>query len=409
MTSSVHGPDMRRSPPRIAFLTSTFRDTAGDSSLIDDLVNQLVSCGAELDVFVNDIQHPVDFRIDERLDRRIINMGRRSARPSQSRIPGIVRRVFWATMGRVRARRLVSPAGYDLCIYFGPAFLDLGMANWLRKTSRAPTLVHFLWDFFPVHQIEIGRLRRGPHNILLKKLEAQGIKRADVVVLMTKRNAEFFRDYYPDLDPRILVHPPWASDPPLPVREGDKFPSFSIVFGGQLVKGRGVEHLIDALAVLEQRGRELDLLIVGEGPDRERLRAQVARVGVSRVQFVDRMPRADYLALLQRAHCGVAITVPGVSIPSFPSKIVDYCLMGVPVVVALEDSTDAGELVVESGAGLLVTVGSPNHLADAIESLLLEHQRGQLHLRAEAARRLYDSSFDVSTVANLVLGSVEGQ
>lgn len=227
------------------------------------------------------------------------------------------------------------------------------------------------------------------------------MKHADAVVLMTPRNAEFFAAYYPELHPDVLIHPPWGrATKDDPIRETSRG-RFTVVFGGQLVRGRGVETLISAARILEDREVEVEIRIVGSGPDREQLE-QAAR-GVGAVTFVDRVPRRDYLRMLAGADCGVAVTVPDVSVPSFPSKIVDYTRMGLPVVVALEDSSDAGSLVEGSGAGLAVPAGDADRLADAIEQLTRERTAGTLDQRSTASRRFFEEQFDVAVVARAVL------
>jgi len=81
--------------------------------------------------------------------------------------------------------------------------------------------------------------------------------------------------------------------------------------------------------------------------------------------------------------------VPNVSIPSFPSKIVDYCAAGLPVIVCIEDASDAGDIVAAANAGIKVAAGDEGALAQAIETMWQEHEQGTLAARGNAARALF--------------------
>src|SRR4029079_7411115 len=120
------------------------------------------------------------------------------------------------------------------------------------------------------------------------------------------------------------------------------------------------------------------IVVAGSGPHEARLHAFAAQKNVTTVEFLGWVPRQEYLDLLTRAHAGLAITVPNVSIPSFPSKIVDYFRMGVPAILSLEKSSDVGAMISATGAALSVEAGDPEQLADAIARLQREWVEGGL-------------------------------
>ncbi len=60
----------------------------------------------------------------------------------------------------------------------------------------------------------------------------------------------------------------------------------TILYIGRLEKRKGVSCLIDAFALLEKRGYKADLLIAGDGVDREKLEEQVQDLGLKHVTFL---------------------------------------------------------------------------------------------------------------------------
>lgn len=103
-------------------------------------------------------------------------------------------------------------------------------------------------------------------------------------------------------------------------------------------------------------------------------------VGVARVRFVGRLARPEHRELLCSAHVGLAVTVPGVSPPSFPSKIVEYCGLGVPV-----SDADA--------------------LAKALRRLQAELSDGLLVERSQRARAFYLGELSAEAAARALLGA----
>jgi glycogen(starch) synthase len=74
-----------------------------------------------------------------------------------------------------------------------------------------------------------------------------------------------------------------------------------LVFLGRLEAHKGVEDLIDALALLKERGRPPGLTVIGEGSERARLEAKVDRLELApSVRFVGGLDERDFVPLLNR-------------------------------------------------------------------------------------------------------------
>lgn len=102
-------------------------------------------------------------------------------------------------------------------------------------------------------------------------------------------------------------------------RSVKKEKALRIVYAGRLTAAKNVHAILDAVAMLRNRGIEAECDIVGEGPERDRLERQVGALGISdRVNFsggvefdrvLDFYEKADALALMSEAEgWGKAIT-----------------------------------------------------------------------------------------------------
>ena len=105
---------------------------------------------------------------------------------------------------------------------------------------------------------------------------------------------------------------------------------YDVVFVGRMVANKGVERIVDALALLAARGTRLRALFVGKGPRLAAVRARVARRGLADAcEFVEWVDSPARLAELYRASrvCVCASTCEG-----GPRFTVEELACGTPVV-----------------------------------------------------------------------------
>lgn len=137
-----------------------------------------------------------------------------------------------------------------------------------------------------------------------------------------------------------------------------------IVAAGSLVPWKGFSDLIDAAALLGQRGREVNVAILGEGPLREELQAQVRRLGLQdSVRLLGHVEnplkyfaRADVFALSSR-------------VEGLPNVLVEAMLAGCTPVAA-DCPTGPREVLNGGRYGYLVPVADVKALASGIERAL---------------------------------------
>jgi glycosyltransferase involved in cell wall biosynthesis len=142
-----------------------------------------------------------------------------------------------------------------------------------------------------------------------------------------------------------------------------------------IVGYEGFATLLDAAAVLRDRGVPIRVLIVGDGAERENLLKQVAKLGLrDRVLLPGRVGPEEAL----QAQAALDIFVcPRVDVRVTrlvtPLKPVEAMALGKPVV--LSDLPALAELLGGSDAGRLVPAENPEALADALADLREDPER----------------------------------
>ncbi|MFC3834454.1 glycosyltransferase [Deinococcus rufus] len=170
---------------------------------------------------------------------------------------------------------------------------------------------------------------------------------------------------------RIVVKPNFVyPDPGAQLTPGDY-----AVFVGRLSPEKGVRRLVETWQ-REQFGMELR--IVGDGPERERLEAQVGRD--SGIRFLGGLPLAQTYAQIAGA---AFVVVPSEWYEPFGRTAVEGLAHGTPVVCA--DIGGLSEIVDEGVTGFKFTAGDTDALASALRRAVDRHTDPTLRVQARAA------------------------
>jgi glycosyltransferase involved in cell wall biosynthesis len=130
---------------------------------------------------------------------------------------------------------------------------------------------------------------------------------------------------------------------------------------------QGLEQVIAAAAVSQDRGCNIRFAFVGDGNQRYHLQELAA--GLPNVTFHPMEPEATFPDVLAAADVLLVSERSTAVDMSLPSKLTSYFVAGRPVVAAVSlDGATAQELT-RSGGGVVVPAGQPGALVDAVLGL----------------------------------------
>ena len=275
----------------------------------------------------------------------------------------------------VRGLSLPRP---NVIIGSSPQLLVGLAACWLAFARQAP-FVFEVRDLWPESLIAVGV--GSENSILNKTLSAIAgflYKHSDHVVVVTSAFKDHLVEHWRVLPEKISVvengvetelFAPQPADARLSLRQQlEAEGKFLVCYVGTMGMAHGLETLLDAADQLRQEKPIVLFLLVGEGAEKERIKAIAQSRGLSNVRFLDQQPRERIPAIISASDAGlVLLKKTDVFKTVIPTKMLEFMSCARPVILGVEGQ--AQKIVEEAGAGIVIEPEKSSALAHAIKRL----------------------------------------
>lgn len=391
---------------RVLMIAMQYPTAAGQSYLTTELADALTMAGHDVEVLHLDWGAAPDLKIEEMRTEtgvRVTRCGPKSVSGFGALVRNASKFVLSGRHAAKVAELYFDLSKFDAAIAWMPA---VAIAPLARKLARAEVRhrLLFIWDFFPDHHHEIGRIPSGLPLRIARAWEQRLLGRFTAIICTLPGNVDYLRRRFRVRpDQRVLVTPIWGDPTPVPpvdraaVRRLYGLPAQApiAVFGGQLVEGRGFEQMLAAADAALAAGSDLSFLFVGDGRHTASISERASRQ--ANVLYRPALTRDAFLELLGACDVGMVATVPGVTSFSIPSKSIDYLRAGLPIIAAVEHGNDFVQILNRYRVGAAVPFGEG-------ELFFLEAERLAIGgpIKARAAHCL-EEIFDVRHALEAVL------
>ncbi len=159
----------------------------------------------------------------------------------------------------------------------------------------------------------------------LRTLQRFSVRHTDVVVTPSKYFSKLVGGWLGDSREVMTIYN--GIDLSIEFKKEAKYPTKTMITAGRMVPWKGFDTLIRDLKDMP----EWNLLIAGDGPDKERLMTLAQDCEVKdRVTFLGQLDRSDLLTRINSSHVFVLLS----TFESFSFQIVEAMHVGVPVIAA---------------------------------------------------------------------------
>jgi glycosyltransferase involved in cell wall biosynthesis len=253
------------------------------------------------------------------------------------------------------------------------------MTAWsLARLKQVPFLFE-VRDLWPAFAIAVGVLRQPLLIRASKWLERFLYRHADQVVV----NSPGFIEHVRARGARNIDLVPNGAEVDMfdPVATGELFRQRYGLQNKFIAMYAGAHGLSNDLSTVLEAASQLSTLpglaivLLGDGKEKPALVAQAAQMGLVNIHFIPPVPKNEMRSALAAANACVAILKP---IPMYetvyPNKVFDYMAAGRPIVLAIQGVIR--QVVEEAQAGIAVSPGNAQELAEAIRYLQEHPQEG---------------------------------
>jgi glycosyltransferase involved in cell wall biosynthesis len=172
-------------------------------------------------------------------------------------------------------------------------------------------------DLYPELAVALGEVRPGLFVDWINRTMRRCYRRTDRVVALDEDMATHLCGF--GIEPRIIR--PWV--PRSMVNHSATQPEspWTWIYSGNLGRAHDWETLLDAQAILEQRGADIRLVFQGSGPSWPAAQARARELQLRRCEWKDYVSDREVRASILRCHCAVVSQRPIAQGLLWPSKL----------------------------------------------------------------------------------------
>ena len=252
------------------------------------------------------------------------------------------------------------------------------IAAWSASLAARIVGAKFIYHMQDVHpevsKYSGGRLGRGLPFWLLRKLDNQSLRRASAIVVLSEDMANTLRardigDLPITVINNFLLDSFGANNiaPPQYKKSPGKY---QLIFAGNLGRFQNLPLLVDGVARCFERHPELELFFLGDGAALPDLLKNWG--DHPQVRFAPFMPFAQASELIAEADVGLVSLTPDMYRVSFPSKMMTYLGLGIPVLALVEAESALAREIEVCGLGVVPANSNPTAIETAVESILMQ-------------------------------------
>ena len=276
-------------------------------------------------------------------------------------------------------KKYFADVKFDVIIYSTPPITFAKVITFIKKRDNAYSYL-LLKDIFPQNAVDMKMLKKNSvlHKMFVKK-EQKLYAISDTIGCMSEANKKFVLQHNPSIDANKVEVNPNSIEPKVfsfneqekrAIRIKYRLPTDKkiFVYGGNLGKPQGIDFLLDT--ILFTTNKNAFFLMVGSGTEYNRVLKWFQIHNPNNALLLPGLPKQEYDLLLSSCDVGMIFLHKNFTIPNFPSRLLSYLEMKMPVIAATDPNSDVGDILEAYKCGCKVISGDSQKMQAAIESII---------------------------------------
>lgn len=277
-------------------------------------------------------------------------------------------------------KKHLSKVKFDLLLYSTPPITFTKVIQYIKRKHNSYSYL-LLKDIFPQNAVDLNLIKKNSiiHRYFLKK-EKKLYQISDTIGCMSIANKDYILKNNPTLShDKVEVNP--NSIFPLEIedisleqkniiRKKHKLPLDKKIFiyGGNLGLPQGIDFLIKVLE--NNNNKDAYFLIVGSGTEYYKLEKWFNKTKPKNASLIPFLEKKDYDNLVTSCDIGLIFLDKRFTIPNFPSRLLSYLEMKLPVIAATDKNSDIGKVIENNNCGFYVEAGNIKSMDKAIDKAI---------------------------------------
>lgn len=284
--------------------------------------------------------------------------------------------------------------------------ITVGFPGLLARYLKGKRLVFEVRDLWPAGAVELGMLKMKLAIKLAYAFEKLCYKASTHIITLSPGISTDIENRYGFNKQTSVTN---AANISLFSTPTGKLTSFSgkkyAIYTGNIGKVNNSPWLLDAARILKEMGRkDIVILLIGEGQEREGLESVARKEGICNFVSLGLMPKRELVTYVQQAMVSlVPLRATPVLETSSPNKFFESLAAGVSVIQTTKGWMK--EFLEEHNIGFTIDGNDPQALADLLVDL--SEKRVELRRMGERAKKVAKEHFDKDVLAHRMLGVLE--
>lgn len=285
--------------------------------------------------------------------------------------------------------------------------ITVGIPGLMAKLIRKKKLVFESRDLWPDGAIELGIIK----NLLMVRaarwFEKFCYSSSDLIVALSIGMEKEIRKKSSHQNVITVTNaaniPLFSTPKPFPANLG-VIPKSYAIYTGNIGEVNNSLWLLEASKILEKRGSDLKIVMIGEGQQRELIDQQILELQLQNLIRWPLMPKENLVALVQNALVSL-VPLKGTPVldTSSPNKFFESLSAGVPVVQNTQGWMK--DFLIEHQVGFTIAPDDPAALADLLIKLASDPKL--LEGMKEKAFKISVAEFDKNRLADKMITAIE--